>query len=176
MSWQVSPGRWAKARDFASACTARRRGTTRAAGASHARPGATVCCAAAARVLKAWRAISRSNPRAHPRPPNRQAVAWPACWAQARIRRASDAAWGCRPRCGGLVLLLFQERIQGPKNASIARFDGLGCYQTRSGKTPGQARDFRRDFCGERRQKGSSKRAAGGQGSQSWSGFLTQRA
>ena len=25
-------------------------------------------------------------------------------------------------------LLLFQEQIQGPENASIARFDGLGCY------------------------------------------------
>ena len=30
------------------------------------------------------------------------------------------------------VLLLFQEQIQGAKNASIARFDGLGCYQIRS--------------------------------------------
>ena len=29
-------------------------------------------------------------------------------------------------------LLCFQEQIQGPKNASIARFDGLGCYQSRS--------------------------------------------
>ena len=29
-------------------------------------------------------------------------------------------------------LLFFQERIQGPKNAPIARFDGLGCYQSRS--------------------------------------------
>ena len=27
-----------------------------------------------------------------------------------------------------------QEQIKGPENASIARFDGLGCYQTRSGK------------------------------------------
>ena len=29
-------------------------------------------------------------------------------------------------------LLRFQERIKGPKNASIARFDGLCCYQTSS--------------------------------------------
>ena len=29
-------------------------------------------------------------------------------------------------------MLLFQERIQGLENAPIARFDGLGCYQTRS--------------------------------------------
>ena len=28
--------------------------------------------------------------------------------------------------------LHFQEHIQAPKNASIARFDGLGCYQSRS--------------------------------------------
>ena len=28
--------------------------------------------------------------------------------------------------------LLFQEQIQGPENASTARFDGLGCYQTGS--------------------------------------------
>ena len=44
----------------------------------------------------------------------------------------------------GRVALFFQERIKGPKNGSIARFSGLGCYQTRSerrarkrcGKTP----------------------------------------
>ena len=30
------------------------------------------------------------------------------------------------------VLLRFQEQIKGPKNAPIARFDGLCCYQTRS--------------------------------------------
>ena len=30
------------------------------------------------------------------------------------------------------VLLFFQEQISGPENASIARFDGLGCYQTSS--------------------------------------------
>ena len=34
--------------------------------------------------------------------------------------------------------LLFQEQIQGPENASTARFDGLGCYQTRSKKKPPQ--------------------------------------
>ena len=28
--------------------------------------------------------------------------------------------------------LSFQEQIKGPENASIARFDGFGCYQTRS--------------------------------------------
>ena len=33
--------------------------------------------------------------------------------------------------------LFFQEQIQGPGNASIARFDGLGCYQTHSEKQPG---------------------------------------
>ena len=30
------------------------------------------------------------------------------------------------------VLLRFQEQIKGPKNAPIARFDGLRCYQSRS--------------------------------------------
>ena len=30
------------------------------------------------------------------------------------------------------VLLRFQEQIKGPENAPIARFDGLGCYQTSS--------------------------------------------
>ena len=30
------------------------------------------------------------------------------------------------------VLLRFQEQIKGPENASIARFDGLCCYQTSS--------------------------------------------
>ena len=47
-----------------------------------------------------------------------------------------------RPACR--VTLFFQEQIKGPKNAPIARFFGLGCYQTRSkrgarkrcGKTP----------------------------------------
>ena len=32
-------------------------------------------------------------------------------------------------------MLLFQEQIQGPKNASIARFDGLCCYQNSSEKS-----------------------------------------
>ena len=31
------------------------------------------------------------------------------------------------------LLLFFWERIQGPKNGSIARFLGLGCYQKSSG-------------------------------------------
>ena len=31
-------------------------------------------------------------------------------------------------------MLLFQEQIQTPENASIARFQGLGCYQTHSEK------------------------------------------
>ena len=30
-----------------------------------------------------------------------------------------------------------QEQIKGPKNAPIARFDGLGCYQTHSEKSNG---------------------------------------
>ena len=35
---------------------------------------------------------------------------------------------------GKPVSLQKQEQIKGPKNAPIARFDGLGCYQTRSEK------------------------------------------
>ena len=31
-------------------------------------------------------------------------------------------------------LLLIQEQIQAPENASLARFDGLGCYQNGSVK------------------------------------------
>ena len=34
----------------------------------------------------------------------------------------------------GRVALFFQEQIQGPENASIARFDGFGRYQIRSEK------------------------------------------
>ena len=47
-------------------------------------------------------------------------------------------------RAGGP--LSFQERIQGLKNSSIARFDGLGCYQTRSEKSsrPAQLAVFRK--------------------------------
>ena len=36
---------------------------------------------------------------------------------------------------GRHISLLFQEQIQAPKNASIARFDGLCRYQRRSEKT-----------------------------------------
>ena len=41
-------------------------------------------------------------------------------------------------------LLFFQEQIKGPENAPIARFDGLGCYQT--GSEMG-------DACGARGQR-----------------------
>ena len=52
--------------------------------------------------------------------------AWPG-----REKRSPGAARSWR------VLLLFQERIQGLENAPIARFDGLGCYQTRSEMSDG---------------------------------------
>ena len=39
-----------------------------------------------------------------------------------------QAAAAQRWRGQGPVSLQKQEQIQGPKNASIARFDGLGCY------------------------------------------------
>ena len=45
-----------------------------------------------------------------------------------RVQAGSGAGLNTTCRC----LLLFQERIKGLKNAPIARFDGLGCYQSRS--------------------------------------------
>ena len=61
--------------------------------------------------------------------------------------RAGVAARACRPQTGQSragqagqarkqrpVLLQKQERIQRPENAPIARFDGLGCYQSWSKK------------------------------------------
>ena len=54
--------------------------------------------------------------------------------ANATGRGAGLQLAGAKLQPGGSleVLLLFQEQIKGPENASIARFDGLGCYQTRS--------------------------------------------
>ena len=46
-----------------------------------------------------------------------------------RRKRAKAQASATQPNP---VLLQFQEQIKGPKNASIARFDGLGCYQSHS--------------------------------------------
>ena len=37
-----------------------------------------------------------------------------------------------KPACDRRDALCFREQIQGPENASIARFDGLCCYQTSS--------------------------------------------
>ena len=55
-------------------------------------------------------------------------------------RKATAAAlvrfWASRFQISRLPLT-FQERIWGPENASIARFDGLCCYQNRSGKGGG---------------------------------------
>ena len=51
--------------------------------------------------------------------------------AQSRTADAKRKAGAARMRA---FPLSFRERIQGPKNASIARFDGLGCYQTKSEK------------------------------------------
>ena len=45
----------------------------------------------------------------------------------ANVRKRKEAQPSPSP-----VLLQFQEQIKSPKNASIARFDGLGCYQSRS--------------------------------------------
>ena len=50
--------------------------------------------------------------------------------------QAAQAECGLRGRSDGVArswALLYQEQIQGPENAPIARFDGLGCYEIRSG-------------------------------------------
>ena len=56
-----------------------------------------------------------------------------------RCSGLAPGAWaGMKTQAGrgpvGRVALFFQEQIQGPENASIARFDGLGCYQSSSEK------------------------------------------
>ena len=57
-----------------------------------------------------------------------------ACSLAARLAGcgANAAKADASQRPGACVLLLFCERIQGPENASIARFFGLCCYQTSS--------------------------------------------
>ena len=52
-----------------------------------------------------------------------------------QCRRSEVSALRPKPARGAWaapVLLQKQEQISGPENASIARFDGLGCYQSRS--------------------------------------------
>ena len=59
-------------------------------------------------------------------------------------------------------MLFFQEQIQGPEKAPIARFDGLGCYQTHSeimavlGSAGGKKNPF-----AARRQTGTSAMRSG---------------
>ena len=50
----------------------------------------------------------------------------------------SNANQTCPGTCR--ISLIFQEQIQSPKNGPVARFDGLGCYQTRSEKPSRPAR------------------------------------
>ena len=57
-----------------------------------------------------------------------------------QCRRSEVSALRPKPARGAWaapVLLQKQEQIKGPENASIARFDGLGCYQTGSETNPG---------------------------------------
>ena len=76
-----------------------------------------------------------------------------------RMGRPRDApGFRQRPKRGKAsparrIALFFQERIQGPENGPIARFDGLGRYQTGSewgdifglsGRRAGRRRGFRR--------------------------------
>ena len=51
--------------------------------------------------------------------------------APKRPRHTAAQPWQIRQRLTRLPLR-FREQIQGPENASIARFDGLGRYQTHS--------------------------------------------
>ena len=54
-------------------------------------------------------------------------------------------------------MLQKQEQIQGPENASIARFDGLGCYQTDSETNRETNREINREI--NRETGGSFRRA-----------------
>ena len=51
--------------------------------------------------------------------------------AQSRTAGAKRKAGAARI---GMFSLSFREQIQSPENASIARFGGLGCYRSGSGK------------------------------------------
>ena len=67
-------------------------------------------------------------------------LAWPPCFAG--LSASSKTGQGCQRasirKLGTVtvtvtvtvwrILLCIQEQIQGPKNAPIARFDGLRCY------------------------------------------------
>ena len=48
------------------------------------------------------------------------------------LKSREPAKTAMKRPCSKPVLLCFREQIQGPENASIARFDGLCCYQTGS--------------------------------------------
>ena len=85
-------------------------------------------------------------------------------------------AWLAKPGMAGRVPLQKQEQIQGPKNGSIARFFGLGCYQTRSGKTPKQARASVVRLWRRAAAIGSKGRLTVRAGGPFWSGCPAQRA
>lgn len=60
-------------------------------------------------------------------------------WKQALEKRLADETPAQQAaRTLPLAALLKEEQIQAPENASIARFDGIGCYQS-SSKTAKQA-------------------------------------
>ena len=70
-------------------------------------------------------------------------------WIRAGLGSGCACAERNPARLAAPFPLRNQEQIQGPKNAPIARFDGLGCYQTRSGINAVSGRG--------RRQKNSSR-------------------
>ena len=80
--------------------------------------------------------LAAINPIANSGPPrglqalsNRTAKPKPGCANGSEQTAAAAALWISH------LALRFQERIQGPKNAPIARFDGIWCYQTGSEKS-----------------------------------------
>ena len=62
-------------------------------------------------------------------PKNRSAFWMLLAWATTAMREKS-LRLGAKTQAGSGPLLLFQERIQDSKNASIAWFLGVRCYQT----------------------------------------------
>ena len=99
----------------------------------------------------ATQAAPCSAPCAHKQKPNSPAPLLPLHHGR-NARTGTPHPNAARPqpvwrRLHGL-LFFFREQIQGPKNASIARFGGLGCYQSRS--------EIRQWLCGRGRKAGKT--------------------
>ena len=118
-----------------------------AAGAGAALAGFVFCALAAPqRAMKAAKArknLISAPERGKPSlcfvlPARAKEAANPAKLCQTAPRQAPEnpfALWPQKAQAGdgpGAFLLCFREQIQRPQNASIARFDGLCCYQKSS--------------------------------------------